>query len=467
MSGDETPGHPDSAAGIRLVRKHASGQKKAKSLEELLKSGEISRLMIEASSDCIKLLDLEGRLLYMNPGGQRLLEISDIRKMIGAALAGFFQGAGREAASNAVQAAAAGTVGKFIGYAPTMKGSPKWWDVSVGPVFDANQNVVALLSISRDITEHRRALDALRESEEHHRLISELTSDFVATLRLEPEGELRAEAVSDGFTKTTGFTPPEIRERGGWRSLVHPGDAAKVIAAIERLAAGERVDGDVRVITRGGEARSLRFVARPVGLKEGKMRVLAAFEDVTERRRAEETMRRHEEAIRQLSTPVLPVRDRLLILPIIGAVDEARARRLTDELLGAIRAHRAKVVVVDITGVPGMDASVANRLIFTIDAARLLGARVIVTGISRRISLTLVEGGVDLRKLTAIGDLRGGIEEAERELGYEVVKQGSQPPAAEKKPGQGAGSTGDATGEPAQADDNRELLEQPFPDFTR
>src|SRR5262245_7323949 len=128
-----------------------------------------------------------------------------------------------------------------------------------------------------------------------------------------------------------------------------------------------------------------------------------------------------QEAIRELSTPVLQVRERLLILPIIGVIDPHRARQLTEQLLRAIRTNRAKVVVIDITGVAAMDANVANHLVQTVEAARLLGATVIVTGLSPEIAQTLVTIGVDLSEMATVGDLQGGIEEAERLLGYKVL----------------------------------------------
>lgn len=135
----------------------------------------------------------------------------------------------------------------------------------------------------------------------------------------------------------------------------------------------------------------------------------------------ERTIREQQEAIRELSTPVLQVRNRLLILPIIGVIDPQRARQLTEQLLRGIRANRAKVVVIDITGVAAMDSNVANHLVQTVEASRLLGATVIVTGLSPEIAQTLVNIGVDLSKMTTVGDLQGGIEEAERLLGYKVV----------------------------------------------
>jgi rsbT co-antagonist protein RsbR len=130
----------------------------------------------------------------------------------------------------------------------------------------------------------------------------------------------------------------------------------------------------------------------------------------------ERVIRDQQDAIRELSTPVLQVRPRLLILPIIGVLDSQRARQLTEQLLGAIQSHRAKLVVIDITGVASIDVEVANHLVQTVEAARLMGASAIVTGLSSTIAQTLVDLGVDLSMLRTVGDLQGGLEEAERLL---------------------------------------------------
>lgn len=114
------------------------------------------------------------------------------------------------------------------------------------------------------------------------------------------------------------------------------------------------------------------------------------------------------------------MRDRLLILPIVGIVDSHRALQLTEQLLNSIRQYRAKAAVIDITGVPIVDSRVANHLLQTVEAARLMGAAVIVTGISPDIAQTLVRIGVDLGRLRTMGDLRGGLEAAEELLGYRV-----------------------------------------------
>jgi rsbT co-antagonist protein RsbR len=130
----------------------------------------------------------------------------------------------------------------------------------------------------------------------------------------------------------------------------------------------------------------------------------------------EEIIREQQEAIREISTPVLQVRDRLLIMPVVGLVDTHRARFLTEGLLRAIRDRRARGVVMDITGVPIVDSKVANHLAQACEAARLMGAVVVMTGISSEIAQTLVAIGAQLRGVRMVGDLQGGIEEIDRLL---------------------------------------------------
>ena len=208
--------------------------------------------------------------------------------------------------------------------------------------------------------------------------------------------------------------------------------------SVERLQAYAR-DLSERIIPRGVEthevlgivlllrdvlARSLfERYQRDTGLLN---RILDAYEPAATRiavtvgvsfvEERERIIREQQEAIRELSTPVLQVRPRLLILPIIGVLDSQRARQLTEQLLGAIQANRAKLVVIDITGVATIDVEVANHLVQTVEAARLMGASAIITGLSSKIAQTLVDLGVDLSMMQTVGDLQGGLEEAERLL---------------------------------------------------
>ena len=131
-------------------------------------------------------------------------------------------------------------------------------------------------------------------------------------------------------------------------------------------------------------------------------------------------IRQQQDAIRQLTTPVLQVRAGLLIHPIIGNVDIHRARQLTSDLLESVRSRRARVVVMDLTGVPTLDIEVATQLIRAVEAVRLVGATLIISGISPEAARALAATALDLSALNAVGDLEDGMTEAEARLGLYV-----------------------------------------------
>jgi rsbT co-antagonist protein RsbR len=140
----------------------------------------------------------------------------------------------------------------------------------------------------------------------------------------------------------------------------------------------------------------------------------------------EQIIQDQQAAIGELATPVLQIREGLLLVPAVGVIDANRAREMTDQLLHAIRANRAKVVVIDITGVPAVDSMVANHLVQVVEAARLLGAHALLSGLSADVAQTLVRIGVDLSAVRTTGNLQDGIDEADRLLGY-TVRRDAEP----------------------------------------
>ena len=125
-------------------------------------------------------------------------------------------------------------------------------------------------------------------------------------------------------------------------------------------------------------------------------------------------------ALQELSTPIIPVLDRIVVMPLVGSIDSMRARDITRALLAGIRQHKAKVVILDITGVPLVDSGVADHLNKTIQAARLKGARTIVTGISDAVAETIVDLGIDWGGVETLGDLQTGLITALNSLGIKL-----------------------------------------------
>ena len=138
---------------------------------------------------------------------------------------------------------------------------------------------------------------------------------------------------------------------------------------------------------------------------------------VSEQREQQEQLR---STIRELSTPIIPVHEGILVLPLVGSVDSRRATEITERLLEAIAAHQAELVIIDITGVPLIDTSTANHLLMTTRAASLLGSQVVLVGMGAEIAQTIVHLGVELRGLTTLANLQAGIAYALGRIGLGI-----------------------------------------------
>jgi len=125
--------------------------------------------------------------------------------------------------------------------------------------------------------------------------------------------------------------------------------------------------------------------------------------------------------VRELSSPVIQVWENVLVMPLVGAIDSARATRITEDLLTGIIKYQAEIVIIDITGVPVVDTSVANHLIQTIKAAALLGAKCVVVGISGEVAQSLINLGVDLSGVVTRSNLQAGVRYAMEMMRLEVV----------------------------------------------
>jgi rsbT co-antagonist protein RsbR len=140
----------------------------------------------------------------------------------------------------------------------------------------------------------------------------------------------------------------------------------------------------------------------------------------------EEVIRRQQEELLELSTPVVKLWEGILALPVIGTLDSARTQIVMESLLQAIVQTNSRVAIIDITGVPTVDTVVAQHLLKTVTAARLMGADCIISGVRPQIAQTIVHLGINLLDVTTKATLSAAFRVALDKLGYNFVRDGQK-----------------------------------------
>jgi PAS domain S-box-containing protein len=177
---------------------------------------------------------------------------------------------------------------------------------------DAEGRAVRIVGSICDITKHRQTEEALRASEERHRIISELTSDYNYALRVDADGTSELELVTEGFTKITGYTLDEINASGGWPALVHPDDMNTTFQEYQRVLSGKVSEVVLRILTRARSIRWLRTLNKPVwDTQEGRVvRIVSAAQDITEHMEAEQQLRDSRQRLQALSRQLISTQEK-------------------------------------------------------------------------------------------------------------------------------------------------------------
>ncbi|MBC7251721.1 MAG: GAF domain-containing protein, partial [Anaerolineae bacterium] len=208
--------------------------------------------------------------------------------------------------------------------------------------------------------------EALRESEERYRYISELISDYAYAFRVLPDGTLQGEWLTDSFTRVFGFTIPEIDARGGWISMVHPDDLPLALAHAQKVAGGEADVCELRFVTREGQARWIRDYARPVWDEELQrvVRIYGAAQDITERKQAEEALKSRVKQLDALSRASQAVTASLeldqVLSEIVSLASEVTASDYTSVVLVDEAGHMGRSTE-NITGIPTIEYRVREN----------------------------------------------------------------------------------------------------------
>jgi PAS domain S-box-containing protein len=273
--------------GFSSIARDISEEKRIR--DELKRSEEFNSRMLESSSDCIKILDFDGRILYMNRAGRELLGSDDPSSYINSYWTDFWKGAEREQARKTLVTARAGETGRFRGSLLNSSGERLWFDVVITQIPGANR----LLAISRDTTERKQAEDALSESREHlaMALRSAAMTAFTWDMAIGDVVRLGRTAA-----ESTQLTFEEVKNQ------VYEEDREKFVNSIEKALKGNgEYRSEHRVLTKDGSLRWIRDRGRFVfdDLRRP-LKLFGVAADVTDQKQAENSLREQEELFRTI-----------------------------------------------------------------------------------------------------------------------------------------------------------------------
>jgi PAS domain S-box-containing protein len=284
---------------------------------------------------------------------------------------------------------------------------------------DKSGQIEFIISTAMDVTELRQAERGLRL----FRQAIDSASDAVRILDLDGSSLYHNQAYVD----LLGYTAEEVNNSETTISLYNKPDEGKQVA--EAVAKGEAWNGEFEIRAKDGRVFPAYVRGDTIRDDEGNPLAIVVFgTDITERKQDEiererlqqEIIKAQQRAIQELSTPIIPVMDRIIVLPLVGSIDSMRASDIMRTLLAGISKHHAKVVILDITGVAIVDTGVAAYLDKVVQAARLKGARTIITGISDAVAETVVDLGIDWSRVETLRDLQTGLVVALDSLGMKL-----------------------------------------------
>lgn len=252
-----------------------------------------------------------------------------------------------------------------------------------------------------------------REAESRYRTLVEQIPSVIYTSSL--SAAMTIHYISPRIEALTGYTPDEW-QGSTWIQFLYPEDKQRVLDELGHSAStGEPFRSDYRLLKRDGHVVWVRDEADIIYDDDGQPSFMqGTMHDITEQKEADEIIHEQQETLRELSTPLLHIGDRVMLMPLIGAMDSYRAQLMMESLLKSIEQQGAKVVILDITGVAIVDSQVANALIQTANAIRLLGAQAVLTGVRPEVAQTLVGIGIDLSTIVTHSTLQNGIAYAMR-----------------------------------------------------
>ncbi|MCR9255289.1 MAG: PAS domain S-box protein [Alphaproteobacteria bacterium] len=286
-------------------------------------------------------------------------------------------------------------------------GREVWLQASYNPIFGDDGNPYKIVKFATDVTE-RKMTEAMIASQ--------------AVIEFRMDGTILS--ANDKFLALMGYGLDEIV--GKHHSIFVGPDvkASEEYSAFwESLRRGEHQVAEFKRLRKDGHEVWLQASYTPFLDRDGKpYKVVKFATDVTQRKTAEEKIEAQHRAIMEMSTPVTAIWNDILLLPIVGFIDSQRAQDVMSAILSKIDETRARVFILDISGVAVVDTAVANHLIKITKATRLMGCECMISGLSPAIAQTIVDLGIETGGVRTTATLRDALEAAFTSIGVSVSK---------------------------------------------
>jgi rsbT co-antagonist protein RsbR len=374
------------------------------------------RQMIDSITDYeVIRLDEKGIVCSWHPGAQLLTQYT-AEEIIGRTAAVFFtpEDIADGVVDEELRVAADTGRCETEGWRVRKDGSRFWESVVLTPIRDQSGDLDGFVKVARDLTERRQQEEALRAVQQ----MVDGIADY-QVIRLDRDGLVQF--WNPGAVKLAGYGPEEVL--GQHVSMFYTEDDARAGLAEREMASAAR-DGSLEVegwrIRKDGTRFWANVVLSLIRDDQGELTgFVQVARDLTERREQEQLVQRQRDEILELSTPVIQVWDKVLILPLVGTLDSLRAATLTESLLERIAVDQAEVVILDVSGVPAIDSGVARHLLKTVEAARLMGTASILSGVRPDTAQSMVHLGIELGGLRSRTSLKDALQ-----LALRLVREG-------------------------------------------
>ena len=284
---------------------------------------------------------------------------------------------------------------------------------SYNPIIDENGQPYKVIKIASDVTTLK-----LENAEAQSKVAAIDLSQ--GTIEFAMDGTIIT--ANESFLSTLGYSLDEIQGKHHSMFCDDAYAASEDYAKFwETLRSGTHHRGEFNRTGKNGRQLCIRATYNPIfNLKNEPVKVLKIADDISKQRRMEAERDKQQALIMEMSTPVMQLWDNILLLPVVGLVDSKRVQLIMETALQKILDYQAKLLILDIQGVPAVDSAVANHLIQITKATRLMGCTSIVTGISPEISQALVNLGIELGDIQTQATLKDGVSFSLANLGMKL-----------------------------------------------